>query len=33
VVFVEGLFSNRYQERKVEIDRYREALEYCAMPH
>jgi transcriptional regulator with XRE-family HTH domain len=28
VVFVEGLFSNRYQERKVEIDRYREALEY-----
>jgi transcriptional regulator with XRE-family HTH domain len=28
VVFVEGLFSNRYQERKAEIDRYREALEY-----
>lgn len=28
VVFVEGLFSNRYQGRKVEIDRYREALEY-----
>lgn len=28
VVYVEGLFSNRYQERKVEIDRYREALEY-----
>lgn len=28
VVFVEGLFSNRYQERPVEIERYREALEY-----
>lgn len=28
VVFVEGLFSNRYQERQVEIDRYREAWEY-----
>jgi transcriptional regulator with XRE-family HTH domain len=28
VVFVEGLFSNRYQERPAEIDRYREALEY-----
>lgn len=28
VVFVEGLFSNRYQERRAEIDRYREALEY-----
>jgi Domain of unknown function (DUF5753)/Helix-turn-helix domain len=28
VVFVEGLFSNRYQERPVEIARYREALEY-----
>ncbi len=28
VVFVEGLFHNRYQERRVEIDRYREALEY-----
>jgi transcriptional regulator with XRE-family HTH domain len=28
VVFVEGLFSNRYQERPVEIDRYREAIEY-----
>jgi len=28
VVFVEGLFSNRYQERQAEIDRYREALEY-----
>jgi transcriptional regulator with XRE-family HTH domain len=28
VVYVEGLFSNRYQERPVEIVRYREALEY-----
>lgn len=28
VVFVEGLFSNRYQERPIEIDRYREAVEY-----
>jgi transcriptional regulator with XRE-family HTH domain len=28
VVFVEGLFSNRYQERPVEIARYREAIEY-----
>jgi Domain of unknown function (DUF5753) len=28
VVYVEGLFSNRYQERKAEIDRYCEALEY-----
>ena len=28
VVFVEGLFSNRYQERPVEIERYREAIEY-----
>lgn len=28
VVFVEGLFSNSYQEKKGEIDRYREALEY-----
>jgi hypothetical protein len=28
VVFVEGLFSNRDQERKVEIDRYREAFKY-----
>jgi transcriptional regulator with XRE-family HTH domain len=28
VVYVEGLFTNRYQERKVEIDRYREAFEY-----
>jgi hypothetical protein len=28
VVFVEGLFNNRYQERSVEIERYREALEY-----
>jgi hypothetical protein len=28
VVHVEGLFNNRYQERRVEIKRYREALEY-----
>jgi transcriptional regulator with XRE-family HTH domain len=28
VVFVEGLMSNRYYERPVQIDRYREALEY-----
>jgi transcriptional regulator with XRE-family HTH domain len=28
VVYVEGLFTNRYQERPVEIERYREALEY-----
>ncbi len=28
VVFVEGLFSNRYKERPIEIERYREALEY-----
>jgi transcriptional regulator with XRE-family HTH domain len=28
VVFVEGLFSNRYQERPNEIARYREAIEY-----
>jgi transcriptional regulator with XRE-family HTH domain len=28
VVFVEGLFSNRYLERPVEIERYREAIEY-----
>ncbi len=28
VVFVEGLFSNRYQERRAEIERYREAIEY-----
>jgi len=28
VVFVEGLFSNLYQERPAEIERYREALEY-----
>jgi hypothetical protein len=25
---VEGLFTNRYQERPAEIDRYREAIEY-----
>lgn len=28
VVFVEGLYTNSYQEKKPEIDRYREALEY-----
>jgi transcriptional regulator with XRE-family HTH domain len=28
VVFVEGLFSNRYLERPTEIERYREAVEY-----
>jgi transcriptional regulator with XRE-family HTH domain len=28
VVFLEGLFSNRYLERPVEIDRYQEAVEY-----
>jgi transcriptional regulator with XRE-family HTH domain len=28
VVFVEGLVSNRYYERPIEVARYREALEY-----
>jgi transcriptional regulator with XRE-family HTH domain len=28
VVFVEGLFHNRYYERPVEVARYREALDY-----
>ena len=28
VVFVEGLFTNSYLEKRAEIDRYREALEY-----
>jgi transcriptional regulator with XRE-family HTH domain len=28
LVFVESLVANLYQERKVEIDRYREAIEY-----
>lgn len=28
VVFVEGLFTNRYLERPIEIERYREAIEY-----
>jgi transcriptional regulator with XRE-family HTH domain len=28
IVFVEGLFSNRYQERPAETERYREAIEY-----
>jgi hypothetical protein len=27
VVYVEGLFSNLYQERPAEIERYREAIE------
>ncbi len=28
VVFVEGLTTNLYQERKADLDRYREAVEY-----
>jgi transcriptional regulator with XRE-family HTH domain len=28
VVYIEGLFTNRYLERPVEVERYREALEY-----
>jgi transcriptional regulator with XRE-family HTH domain len=28
VVFVEGLYTNSYQERAEEVDRYREAIEY-----
>jgi transcriptional regulator with XRE-family HTH domain len=28
VVFVEGLITHQYQERKVEVERYREAVEY-----
>lgn len=28
VVYVEGLYTNRYQERLAEIERYREAIEY-----
>jgi transcriptional regulator with XRE-family HTH domain len=28
VVYVEGLFTNRYYERAEQIERYREALEY-----
>jgi len=28
VVYVEGLFNNRYQERPAEVARYREAAEY-----
>jgi transcriptional regulator with XRE-family HTH domain len=28
VVFVEGLIKNQYHERKVDVDRYREAVEY-----
>ena len=28
VVFVEGLIKHLYQERKAEVDRYREAVEY-----
>ena len=28
VVFVEGLFSNLYQERPAEIQRYREAVDH-----
>ena len=28
MVFVEGLYSNLYQERQAEIDRYQEAIQY-----
>ena len=28
VVFVEGLYSNQYQEKEPELERYREAIEY-----
>jgi transcriptional regulator with XRE-family HTH domain len=28
VVFVEGLYSNQYQEKEAELERYREAIEY-----
>lgn len=28
IVFVEGMYSNLYQERAAEVDRYREAIEY-----
>ena len=28
VVFVEGLYSNQYQEKDAELERYREAIEY-----
>ena len=28
IVFVEGLIKHQYQERKADIDRYREAVEY-----
>jgi transcriptional regulator with XRE-family HTH domain len=28
IVFVEGLTTNLYQERKADLDRYREAVEY-----
>lgn len=28
MVYVEDLFSNRYRERRAEIDRYGEAIEY-----
>lgn len=28
VVFVEGLVNHQYQERKADLDRYREAVEY-----
>ena len=29
-VFVEGLACNQYLERKTEVDRYKEAIDYCA---
>jgi hypothetical protein len=28
VVFAEGLISHQYQERKAEVERHREAVEY-----
>ena len=28
IVFVEGLYSNQYQEKEAELERYREAIEY-----
>ena len=28
IVFVEGMYSNLYQERPTEVVRYREAIEY-----
>ena len=28
IIFVEGMYSNLYQDRRVEVARYREAIEY-----